>query len=75
MGYVDGSMVHAADRRSATLQQESKPSRAVKEEEIFESTLSQEQLQMLEEENQSLLEGFQGTMEQIKYHCMLVGGH
>jgi len=60
------SMIHVSDRRPTTFQQESKPSRAIREEEIFESTLSQEQLQMLEEENQSLLEGFQGTMEQIR---------
>jgi syntaxin 18 len=36
-------------------------------EEKFESTLSQEQLQALEEENNSLLEGFERTLDQIKY--------
>jgi len=68
---VDDSMVHVSEKRPTTFHQESKPSRAVREEEIFESTLSQEQLQMLEQENQSLLEGFQGTMEQIKYDPIL----
>lgn len=51
--------------KPVTLQQR-QPLRAVRDEEVFESTLSLEQLQMLEEENQSLLEGFQGSMEQIK---------
>jgi hypothetical protein len=59
-------MVHVGDRRPTILYQESKSSRAVKEEQNFEATLSPEQLQMLEDENRSLLEGFQGTMEQIK---------
>jgi len=36
-------------------------------EEKFESTLSQEQLQALEEENTSMLEGFERTLDQIKY--------
>jgi hypothetical protein len=38
----------------------------VEAEEKFESTLSQEQLQVLEEENNSLLEGFERTLDQIK---------
>jgi len=39
----------------------------VEAEEKFESTLSQEQLQALEEENTSMLEGFERTLDQIKY--------
>jgi len=46
--------------------QPSKPSKELREEQNFESTLSQEQLQSLEEENNSLLEGFERTMDQIK---------
>ena len=33
----------------------------------FESTLSEQQLQVLEQENNSMLEGFERTMDQIKY--------
>jgi len=39
----------------------------VEAEEKFELTLSQEQLQALEEENTSMLEGFERTLDQIKY--------
>jgi hypothetical protein len=38
----------------------------VEAEERFEATLSQEQLQQLEQENNSLLEGFEKTLDQIK---------
>ena len=42
-------------------------SRSLKEEQEFESALSSEQLQMLEEENKSLLEGFEQMLNQIKF--------
>ena len=38
----------------------------VEAEEKFEATLSQEQLQALEQENNSMLEGFERTLDQIK---------
>jgi len=38
----------------------------IEAEQQFESTLSQQQLQLLEEENNSLLEGFEKTLDQIK---------
>ena len=38
----------------------------VEAEQRFEATLSQEQLQVLEEENNSLLEGFERSLDQIK---------
>lgn len=41
------------------------------EEKRFEASLSQEQLQVLEEENNSMLEGFERTLDQIKYHPSL----
>ena len=46
----------------------SKISKEIEAEQRFESTLSEEQLQALEEENTSLLEGFERTMDQIKYN-------
>jgi len=33
----------------------------------LESTLSEQQLQVLEQENNSMLEGFERTLDQIKY--------
>lgn len=41
-------------------------SKEVQAEQQFESTLSQEQLQALERENNSLLEGFEQTLNQLK---------
>ena len=42
-------------------------SKEIEAEQQFESTLSQEQLQVLEQENNSLFEGFERTFDQIKY--------
>jgi hypothetical protein len=39
----------------------------IEAEQQFESTLSQEQLQVLEEENNSLIGEFERTLDQIKY--------
>jgi hypothetical protein len=44
----------------------SRASKAFEVEKQFESTLSQEQLQVLEQENNSMLEGFERTLDQIK---------
>jgi len=44
----------------------SRASKAIEVEKQFESTLSQEQLQVLEQENNSMLEGFERTLDQIK---------
>ena len=41
-------------------------SKEVEAEQQFGATLSQEQLQVLEQENNSLLEGFERTLDQIK---------
>ena len=41
--------------------------REIEAERQFESTLSEQQLQVLEQENNSMLEGFERTMDQIKY--------
>jgi syntaxin 18 len=46
-------------------------SKEIKAEQQFESTLSQEQLQVLEQENHSMLEGFEKKLDQIKYHLSL----
>jgi len=43
----------------------------IEAEQQFESTLSQEQLQVLEEENNSLIGEFERTLDQIKYFCLL----
>lgn len=40
--------------------------REIEAERQFESTLSEQQLQILEQENNSMLEGFERTMDQIK---------
>jgi hypothetical protein len=45
----------------------SRASKAIEVEKQFESTLSQEQLQVLEQENNSMLEGFERTLDQIKF--------
>lgn len=45
----------------------SRTSKAIQAEQQFESSLSQEQLQTLEQENNSLLEGFERTLDQIKF--------
>jgi syntaxin 18 len=50
-----------------SLSQTPRMSKQLVEEQQFESTLTQEQLQSLEEENTSLLEGFERTLDQIKY--------
>ena len=42
-------------------------SKVYEKEEEFEATLSKEQLQVLEKENNSLLEGFEQMLDQIKY--------
>ena len=44
-----------------------KVSQVYEKEEEFEATLSKEQLQVLEKENNSLLEGFEQMLDQIKY--------
>lgn len=44
-----------------------KVSKVYEKEEEFEATLSREQLQVLEKENNSLLEGFEQMLDQIKY--------
>jgi len=44
-----------------------KGSKLYEKEEEFEATLSKEQLQVLEQENNSLLEGFEQMLDQIKY--------
>ena len=41
--------------------------REIEDKRQFESTLSEQQLQVLEQENNSMLEGFERTMDQIKY--------
>jgi len=43
--------------------------REVEAERQLESTLSEQQLQVLELENNSMLEGFERTLDQIKYTC------
>jgi hypothetical protein len=43
-----------------------KVSREYEKEEEFEATLSKEQLQVLEQENNSLLEGFEQMLDKIK---------
>ena len=44
-----------------------KVSKVYEKEAEFEATLSKEQLQVLEQENNSLLEGFEQMLDQIKY--------
>jgi hypothetical protein len=51
---------------------QSRATKEVKAEQQFESTLSQEQLQMLEQENHSMIEGFEQTLDQIKYHLKAI---
>jgi hypothetical protein len=59
-------MMNKASQRNQ--RQSSRAIKEVKAEQQFESTLSQEQLQMLEQENHSMIEGFEQTLDQIKYH-------
>lgn len=67
-GCVDSSVMNRPLRyaTNTTISQASR-SKEVEAERQFESTLSEEQLQVLEEENNSLLEGFERTLDQIKY--------
>jgi syntaxin 18 len=62
------SMMNKASQRN---QYQSRATKEVKAEQQFESTLSQEQLQMLEQENHSMIEGFEQTLDQIKYYLKL----
>jgi hypothetical protein len=55
----------ATDTTTQTLR-----NKEIEAEQQFESTLSQQQLQLLEEENNSLLEGFEKTLDQIKYDIL-----
>ena len=63
------SMVNRPPRSKKTMDTAIQTSRnkEIEAEQQFESTLSQQQLQLLEEENNSLLEGFEKTLDQIKY--------
>ena len=54
-------------RPSKTSSTAPKVSREYEKEEEFEATLSKEQLQVLEQENNSLLEGFEQMLDKIKY--------
>jgi hypothetical protein len=55
-----------ASKTNAAATPVSRTSKAMEAEQQFESSLSQEQLQALEQENNSLLEGFERTLDQIK---------
>lgn len=61
------SIVNRPTRLKLNNNVQSSRKKEVEAEEKFESTLSQEQLQALEEENNSLLEGFERSLDQIKY--------
>ena len=61
--WVNGSMVTRPSKPSSTAP---KVSREYEKEEEFEATLSKEQLQVLEQENNSLLEGFEQMLDKIK---------
>ena len=58
-------MVNKPTRMSKTTATTATTKQAMREQE-FESSLSQEQLQLLEQENNSLLEGYESTLDQIK---------
>lgn len=54
-------------RPSKTTSTSAKVAREYEKEEEFEATLSKEQLQVLEQENNSLLEGFEQMLDKIKF--------
>ena len=60
----NGSMATRPSKKQPTA---AKVSKIYEKEEEFEATLSKEQLQVLEKENNSLLEGFEQMLDQIKY--------
>jgi hypothetical protein len=60
-------MMNRPPRYNAKAASQTSRSKEVEAERQFESTLSEEQLQVLEQENNSLLEGFEKTLDQIKY--------
>jgi syntaxin 18 len=61
------SMVNRPPRYKTMNSTQTSRSKEIEAEQKFESTLSQEQLQVLEEENNSLLDEFERTLDQIKY--------
>jgi hypothetical protein len=61
------SIVNRPTRLKLNNNVQSSRKKEIEAEEKFESTLSEEQLQALEEENNSLVEGFERTLDEIKY--------
>lgn len=59
-----GSMAHRPPRFKQD--KVSVRKKEIEAERQLESTLSEQQLQVLEQENNSMLEGFQGTLDQIQ---------
>ena len=61
------SMVNRPARIHSLNSNQLSKNKEIEAEQRFESTLSPQQLQVLEEENNSMLEGFERTLDQIKY--------